>query len=165
MLSAIRESASPRTAAHTHGVENVASSCIPREPWLSRKSAIRSIPPSISTPNTTHSVTTTPAAMMRTRCLSAMTMARSTAAGHTLIHVAMLSSADPATGWRTAYSRPMNTIGAATPSTRAKLRYPRNTVKTTHHHPANTPLRGARWSRNHMATAFNAVIMSVHARR
>lgn len=102
MLSAIRKPSMPSTAPHTHGVENVASSCIPREPWFSAKSAILSMPPSTSRPATTAAVTATPASTTRTRWRSATTMARIAAAGHTLIHVATLSSAEPTAGRRTA---------------------------------------------------------------
>ncbi|VEH41346.1 Uncharacterised protein [Kocuria rosea] len=79
-------------------------------------------PPVRYVPSTTTAVTPTPAATTWTRCRQAMNRASRTAAGHTLIHVATLRSTEPSTGRSDAYRSPISTIGAAMPSTRAKLR-------------------------------------------
>ena len=122
VLSAILDPAMLKTLSQTQGVENVASSCMPRSPWLVRKSRMCGKPPESQVPTATTAVTATPDRSIWIRCRLAMTIGTSTAAGHTLIHVAMLSRAAATTGRSAAYSNAISTIGAVMPSTRAKLR-------------------------------------------
>ena len=146
MLSAILDPATLKTLSHTQGVEKVASSCMPRSPWLIRKSRMWLKPPARYVPRPTTAVTPTPAATICSRFFEAMIMGASTAAGHTLIHVAMLSRTEATTGLWAAQINAINTMGAVMPSTRAKLRYPMNTVKNSHHHAGAIPVtrRGPR---------------------
>ncbi len=90
-------------------------------------------------------------------------MGTSTAAGHTLIHVAMLNRTEATTGLWAAQIKAIKTMEVVMPSTRAKLRYPMNIVKNSHHHAGAIPVtrRGPR-VRYQRPNALRAVISRVH---
>ena len=70
----------------------------------------------------TTALTATPARNTWTRRALEISRGATTAAGHTLIHVATESRTAATAGRSAAWSRAMITIGAVMPSTRAKLR-------------------------------------------
>ena len=94
----MRESPTPSTDSHSHGVLNVASSCMPRSPCWVMKSAIWRGEPDTNAAATANSVTRIPASNTAPRRRAAVNRAITTAAGQTLIHVARLRIAEATNG-------------------------------------------------------------------
>ena len=89
------------TDSHSHGVVNVASSCMPRSPcWVAKSAILCSEPDAAATPTAT-SVARTPASRTAPRRRAALSSASTTAAGQTFTHVARLSSREATNGWAT----------------------------------------------------------------
>ncbi|MNI63018.1 hypothetical protein D3C73_1183620 [compost metagenome] len=94
----MRESPTPSTDNHNHGVVKVASSCMPRSPCCVRKFSNLGTAPTAAASPTTAAVVAIPAATTCRRFLTTANRASITAAGQTLTQVATLRRTDATNG-------------------------------------------------------------------
>ncbi len=94
----IREPPAFSTDSHSHGVVNVASSCMPLSPCWVRKFSSLDTPPTAAASATTTADVATPASTTSRRFLTTANRASMTAAGQTFTQVAAASRTEAMNG-------------------------------------------------------------------